>query len=99
MRMGKLKKIRKKMLGAAARTSNRVELLGTRPRAVYSSRSVVVDTEWDLITSPEGTESSMLCALKLYIQLWLIDERKSMWVESYFSVNAIIICTHYHAEY
>ena len=54
MRMGKLKKIRKKMLGAAARTTNRVELLGSRPRAVFSSRSVVVDTEWDLINAPEG---------------------------------------------
>ena len=54
MRMGKLKKMRKKMLGAAARTTNRVELLGTRPRVVFSSRSVVVDTEWDLINAPQG---------------------------------------------
>ena len=58
--MGKLKKLRKKMLDTAARTTNRVELSASRSRAVFSSKSIVVDTEWDLINTPEGKNSIIL---------------------------------------
>ena len=65
--MGKLKKLRKKMLGAAARTTNRVDLIGSRPRTGFSSQSVVVDTEWDLITAPEGMPQTSILTSQLHV--------------------------------
>ncbi len=53
--MGKLKKLHKKMMGVA----KRADLIGSRSRGVFNSELVVVDTEWDLISTPEGRESNV----------------------------------------